>query len=58
MTKARLVAAFIMALGAGSALAPAAQAAPECRGVSAVVQCWDERVKECIMNLRYPPGPC
>jgi hypothetical protein len=56
---ARSVAAFTLVLGVGTLIAPAAQAAPECRGVSSgVVQCWDDRVRECISNLRLPPAPC
>ena len=43
----RSVAAFAMVVEVGSLLRPA-HAAPECRGVSGVVQCWDERVRECI----------
>ncbi len=54
----RLIAVAVLALGASTVVAPAAQAAPECRGVSGVVQCWDERVRECIQNLTLPPGRC
>lgn len=58
MAKTRFAAVFVMVLGAGSVLAPAAQAAPECRGASAVIQCWDQRVQECLRELRYPLPPC
>ena len=51
----RLIAVAVLALGASAAVAPAAQAAPECKGV---IQCWDERVRECIQNLTLPPGRC
>lgn len=54
---ARSVVVFTFVLGAGPLLAPAAHAAPECRGLS-VVQCWDERVRECLRNLTLPPGRC
>ena len=43
---------------AGSIFAAPAQAAPECQGASGVVQCWPERVRECISNLALPPRPC
>jgi hypothetical protein len=39
----------------GSLMVSPAQAAPECRGI---VQCWPERVRECISNLALPPRPC
>ena len=52
------VAAFVLVLGAGSVFAPAAHAAPECRGATGVIQCWDDRVRECISNLSLPPRPC
>ena len=55
---ARSVAAFAVVLGSGFVLAPTAHAAPDCKGVSGVVQCWDERVRECISNLSLPPRPC
>jgi hypothetical protein len=54
-TTARFVAGFILVLSAGPILAPAAHAAPECRGV---IQCLDDRVRECISNLTLPPGRC
>ncbi len=55
------VARTIVGLGlviAGVSLAPAAQAAPECRGATAVIQCWDQRLAECLRNLSLPPGRC
>ncbi len=55
---ARSVAAFVLVVGGGSVFAPTAHAAPDCRGVSGIVQCWDERVRECVSNLRLPPSPC
>ena len=55
---ASLIAVMMLVLGASMVVAPAAQAAPECRGVSGIVQCWPDRVQECISNLRYPPSPC
>jgi hypothetical protein len=55
---ARSVAAFILVLGGGSLLTPTAHAAPDCKGASGIVQCWDERIRECISNLRLPPSPC
>ena len=55
---ARSVVVFTFVLGAGSLVAPAAQAAPECRGATAVIQCWDQRVMECLRNLTLPPGRC
>lgn len=55
---ARTVAAVALVLGAGSVVAPAAQAAPECKGATAVIQCWDQRVMECLRNLSLPPGRC
>jgi hypothetical protein len=54
----RFFAVFVLVLGAGPLVAPTAQAAPDCRGATGIVQCWDERVRECISNLRYPPSPC
>jgi hypothetical protein len=52
---ARSVVVFTFVLGAGPLLAPVAHAAPECKGV---IQCWDERVRECLRNLTLPPGRC
>ena len=51
----RSVAALVLALSVSLMASPAAQAAEECRGV---VQCWDQRVRECISNLSLPPGRC
>ena len=44
-----------LVLSGTSLMASPAQAAPECRGI---VQCWDQRVRECISNLALPPRPC
>jgi hypothetical protein len=55
---ARAIASFVLVLGGGSLLAPTAHAAPECRGATGIVQCWDERIRECISNLSLPPGRC
>jgi hypothetical protein len=52
---ARSVAAFVLVLGGGAVFAAPAYAAPECRGI---VQCWDDRVRECISTLSLPPRPC
>ena len=51
----RSVAALVLALSVSLMVSPTAQAAEECRGV---VQCWDQRVRECISNLSLPPGRC
>lgn len=55
---ARAVVGLSLVLGAGSVVTPAAHAAPECRGVSAVIQCWDQRLAECLRNLSLPPVRC
>jgi hypothetical protein len=61
MTKTRIVRVIAIAtliLGLSPAFAPAAEAAPECRGATGIVQCWPERVRECVKNLALPPEPC
>lgn len=51
----RVLAALVLSLASLWIAGPTAQAAPECRGV---IQCWDERVRECVSNLTLPPGRC
>ncbi len=53
----RAVVGLGLVLG-GVSVAPAAQAAPECRGASAVIQCWDQRLAECLRNLSLPATRC
>ena len=55
MKKVLRIIVVSMVLVAGSLMTSPAQAAPECRGV---IQCWDQRVRECISNLTLPPGRC
>ena len=60
MAKKKVVRLTVLSLvlGAGSLLPSTAQAAPDCKGASGIVQCWDERIRECVKNLALPPERC